>query len=105
MTELTRDERSPEAYFLKKLTGSDSTLIITADSTCRDVLVDILPRRRLLTVSISCAETAADRRKIIMLMRIVIFPLSTTGPVMTFEISGSNIPTRVTASEAAAIRI
>ena len=48
-----RDERSPEAYFLKKSAGKDSTRIMVAACTDKDILVLIRAISRDFTDVIS----------------------------------------------------
>ena len=61
-TQDARFARSPEAYPRKKLTGSDSTRIITDDSTASWVLVEMRSISRLRAAEISSFASAADSR-------------------------------------------
>ena len=62
-TQDARFARSPEAYPRKKLTGSDSTRIITEACTACDVLVLIRSISSCRTIPISWAAIAAEIRK------------------------------------------
>ena len=61
-TELARLLSSPAENFLKKLTGSDSTRIITDDSTASWVLVEMRSISRPRTAPMSRFASAADSR-------------------------------------------
>ena len=105
LTLWARLESSPEANFLKKLTGRDKMRIMTDASTAWEVLVLIrLISRERTMLTIWDAKAEHSRKVITPPIRFVRRSCK-TGPVKMLYTRGSILPTSVTAKVARTIRI